>query len=297
MFTLNSDRLSVEIMEPGEGTNRGFRFDRAGYISEVVLDGDMRFAATEPRNLAHPSSLGRGFCNEYRFDPSGEAAIGDYFPKFGIGIIQKEDEGKFVFHKAYRNFRENAVAITKSKDAARFITEPMPCLGYAVRLTKEIRVSGNTMSMDVTVENVGEKPITMNEFCHNFISIDGMAVGSDYELDLPQCPDLGHERLNNRRGFSGVLRGNGRGLTFCEFTAIDTDYAVQGADMEQTVPFTWTLRHKGARGMVAGRDYFIPKFIAVWAVDHIVSPEVVHEFTVEPGAAHSWKREWTFDTF
>ena len=73
MFTLESSRLRLEIAEPGERPNTGFRFDRAGFIADVILDGGMHFGAAEPRNLIHPCSGGRGFCSEYRFDCSNEA--------------------------------------------------------------------------------------------------------------------------------------------------------------------------------------------------------------------------------
>ncbi|MCC8102084.1 MAG: hypothetical protein LIP11_07425 [Clostridiales bacterium] len=297
MFTIGSDRLRVEIAEPGEAPNNKSRFDRAGFISDVVLDGAMHFAASEPRNLAHPCSGGRGFCNEFRFDPSAEAQIGEFFPKFGIGLIRKEEDNKYIFHKTYKEIQEFPVNFTHTEQEAVFTTEPILCLGYAIRTVKTISVRDNQMTMVTVTENVGEKGIVMNEFCHNFISIDGMAVGSDYELSLPQCPDLGYDRLNNRRGFSGAMRGAGKGITFCEFTAIDTDFAIQGEDMEQVVPFTWRLSHRGARAYVDGADYFIPKFIAIWGVDHMVSPEVVHEFALAPGESHEWKRTWTFDTY
>ncbi len=297
MLTLSSERLRIEIAEPGEAPNHKFRFDRAGYVSEVVLDGEMHFTASEPRNLAHPCSGGRGFCNEFRFDPSGEAKVGEYFPKFGIGLIRKEDDEKYSFFRAYKDVMFFPVEYSKTENQAVFVTLPVACLGYAIKTTKTVTVQGNTMSMVTRVENVGEKEITMNEFCHNFISIDGMAVGSDYNLSLPRIPDLGYERLNNRRGFSGAMRGNGKGITFCEFTAIDTDYAVMGPDIEPTLPFTWKMTHKGARAYVEGEDHLIPKFVAIWGVDHIVSPEVVYEFTIKPGEDHEWSRTWKFDTY
>ena len=59
MLTLQNDRLRVEIAEPGEAPNTGFRFDRAGFIADVVLDGAHSFCTSEPLNLIHPSSGGR----------------------------------------------------------------------------------------------------------------------------------------------------------------------------------------------------------------------------------------------
>ncbi len=297
MITLSSDRLRVEIAEPGVSPNNKTRFDRAGYISDVILDGGIYFAASEPRNLVHPCSGGRGFCNEFRFDASAEAAIGEYFPKLGVGLIRKEEDKKYIFHRAYKDVLPYPIEYSCTANQAVFVTSPIPCLGYAVRTTKTITVEGNSITTKITLENVGNKEITVNEFCHNFISIDGMAVGSDYELTSPRFPEIKKERLNNRRGFSGSMRGIGRGISFCEFTAIDTDYAVLGCDLEQTVPFTWRMIHKGARAYVEGEDYFIPKFVSIWGVDHIMSPEIIHEFTVKPGGEHSWKRVLRFNTY
>lgn len=297
MFTLKSDRLRVEISEPQEKPNDRFRFDQAAYISDVILDGGMHFGASEPRNLAHPSSGGRGFCSEFRFDVSKEAEIGEYFPKFGVGLIRKEETEKYSFHKAYKDVKRFQVEIRHDEKKAVFITDPEPCLGYAMKSTRIVTVEGNCMILVTEAENTGEKEIQMQEFCHNFISIDGMAVGSDYRLDMPRIPDLGRERLNNRRGFSGVMRGAGKGITFCEFTAIDTDFAVDGADIEPEVPFNWKMTHLGARAYVEGADYFVPQKVAVWGVDHILSPEIVHGFVLKPGERHQWKRSWRFDTY
>lgn len=297
MFTLNSKRLRIEIAEPGESPNDRFRFDQAGYISDVILDGGMHFGASEPRNLVHPSSGGRGFCNEFRFDVSEEAEIGAWFPKFGVGLIRKEEVGKYLFYKAYKEVHRFPIEIEHDSEKAVFVTQPIPCLGYAIKSTKTITVEENGMIMTIQVENTGEKDIQMQEFCHNFISIDGMAVGSDYRLDMPQIPNLGYERLNNRRGFSGVLRGNGKGITFCEFTAIDSDFAIDGSVIEKTIPFRWKMTHLGAKAYVEGEDYLIPQKVAVWGVDHVLSPEIVHGFTIKPGERHQWKRCWKFDTY
>lgn len=296
MFTLKSNRLRVEISEPGENPNISLRFDRAGYISDVVLDGGYHFCASEPKNLAHPSSMGRGLCNEWCFDVSSEAQIGEYYPKFGVGLIRKEDNDRYIFHRAYKDVKFFPVQYEHTDDTATFVTEGEPCLGYALRNTKTITVKDNTITMVIKAENVGEKSIAMREFCHNFMSIDGMALGSDYQLSLPQVPDLGHSRLDTRNGKPGSMRGDGHGLTFCEFSAIDTDIAFEQADIENTIPFVWRLRHDGAKMWCQAEDYYHPIRVAVWAVDHIVAPEVNHAFTIAPGESHEWKRVWTFDT-
>ncbi|TDF91717.1 hypothetical protein [Paenibacillus piri] len=297
MITLCSDRLRIELPEPGEAPNTSTRFDRAGFISEVVLDGMVRFCASEPQNLPHPSSSGRGLCNEYRFNICEDVKIGEYFPKFGIGLFRKEEEGPYIFHKKYKDIIPFEISLEQHADRVIFVTEPMPCQKYALRTTKTISLAGNSLTMTVKAENVGDKEMALEEFCHNFISIDGMAIGSDYQLELPQCPDLGYERLNNRSGRPGSMRGNGKGITFCEFSAIDTDYSIEPNDMEDTVPFTWKMIHKGARAFVECEDRFKPSKIAIWAVDHMLCPEIIHGFHLMPYESNEWTRVWKFDTW
>lgn len=296
MFSLHSDRLRVELCAPGEKPNVSCRFDRAGYISDVVLDGGYHFCASEPRNLCHPTSMGRGLCNEWCLDVSSEAAIGEYFPKFGVGLIRKENTGKYIFFKQFRDVQPFPVSCEHTDREAVFITNPIPCLGYALKSTKTISVEGTTVTMTIKAENVGEKAMELREFCHNFISIDGMAVGSDYHIHMPSIPAQPPARLLNRNGKSSSFRGDGHGLTFCEFTAIDTDIAFNQADISSSIPFQWELRHDGAQMWVKGEDYYHPFRVAVWAVDHILAPEINHTFSLLPGQSHEWKRTWTFGT-
>lgn len=296
MFFLKSDRLRVEISEPGENPNVSLRFDHAGYISDVVLDGGYHFCASEPKNLSHPSSMGRGLCSEWVCDVSAEAEIGEYFPKFGVGLIRKEEDFKYVFHKAYKDVRFFPVKFEHDDRTACFVTEGVPCLGYALRTERKISVEGNQITMLISAENTGEKTVDMREFCHNFMSIDGMALGTDYHLSLPRVPDMGHDRLNNRSSKKGSWRGDGHGLTLCEFSAIDTDILFTQDMIENRIPFVWELRHDGAKMRCRAEDYYHPYWVAVWAVDHIISPEVNHHIVLEPGQSAEWKRVWTFDT-
>lgn len=297
MITLKSDRLRVEIMEPGEHPNNGFRFDRSGYIADVILDNDIHFCASEPKNLVHPTSWGRGLCNEYRLDLSKEIQIGEYFPKFGIGLIRKEDDGKFIFYKQYKDIIPFKIDVEKSENAICFNTNPMPCMGYALACKKTISLEDTELFMDLEVENVGEKEVNLQEFCHNFLSIDGMAVGSDYVLELPQIPDQGKKRMNSRRGFSGSFRGAGKGFTFCEFTAIDTDLQVDASSVDKTHPFSWNLYHKGAGAQVYGEVSFTPGEIDIWGVDHVISPEIVNYVNIKPSETKKWRYKWRFDMF
>ena len=296
MILLQNDRLQVMLADPGQTPADRFRFDHAGLVTEVILDGRVHYCATEPQNLRHPSSGGRGLCNEYRTSLSDEAAVGEWFPKFGVGLIRKEADEKFVFWKRYREFELFEITVAQSENSVTYTTLPKACNGYALCTQKRISLAQNTLTMVITAENTGEKALELEEFCHNFLSIDGMAIGSDYQLSLLQGPDLGNERLPNRSGGRpGSMRGNGKGITFCEYSAIDTDYAIDPVQVEDSLPFRWSILHRGAKASVACEESFKPAKIAIWAVDHMFCPEIVHGFLLAPGETHTWTRTWTFD--
>ena len=76
MYTIENDRLRIDIADPLDAEKLTTRFDYTGFITNVVLDKSICFTATEPRSRKHPSSGGRGLCSAYRFDVFQEARIG-----------------------------------------------------------------------------------------------------------------------------------------------------------------------------------------------------------------------------
>ena len=291
MILLENDRLRVEISEPGENPNQTVRFDRAGFISEVTLDGAYHFGANEPSNLAHPSTGGRGFCCEYKANYSGEVGDGEYFPKLGVGLIRRE--GPYKFFGKYKDIQYFPVSVTSSRTEAVFVTEPAECLGVAMRQTKRVSIDGNTMTVDVTVENTGSRPIETQEYCHNFISVDGMGISPEYRVEFPLLSLEEGVRENEyptpcnyyAKGSTISYLRTEREVSLCKIPL--TGYKGQK-------PFTYTVAHSGAKARVEGCDDVVCNDIILWSTDHIISPEIIQKIMVQPGEKFSWKRSWTF---
>lgn len=294
MIMLQSDRLRLEIAEPLEAPNRTFRFDRAGFIAEVVLDGAVHFCANEPQNLSHPSSGGRGMCNEFTADFSRDVQPGDYYPKLGVGLIRRDEE-PYVFHKKYSDVQDYPVEVSVEENQVEFRTKAVACNQVAVSLVKTIHLSGNVVTMEVSATNEGEIAVDTLEYCHNFFSIDGMAISPDYEIDLPDLPDMGTEQKLNIHGEPCNWRGNGKGLTFLQCTTDCAHVSFPLDEMYNDGSFHWTLRHRGAKAWVEATEYFWPEKMDIWSVDHMVSPEVFYHLSLQPGETKSWKRQWVFD--
>jgi len=292
MIRLKSDRLTVDIAEPGQKPNTTCRFERAGFVEEVTLDGEYRFCESEPHHLFHPCTGGRGLCNEFALDASSEAKTGEYFPKPGIGLFRKERDEPHRFFDFYKDVKEFPVAISaRSDDSVTFTVEPIPCLGYALRHTKTVRVAGNALQFETTVQNVGERDFNAGEYCHNFLSVAGMALGPGYRLDIPSLKDMGDAAVD------GALRGCGHGFTFTGHSLAACMANLTGADFDLGggKPFEWTLSNSDAKARVSCVERIRFDRMTLWACDHMVSVESFHKLAVPPGGADTWRREWVFE--
>ncbi|MDR3120506.1 MAG: hypothetical protein LBU58_04125 [Clostridiales bacterium] len=289
MYVLQSDRLRVDVSEPGAAPNVTTRFDRAGFVEEVVLDGLHRFCASEPHNHGRTSG-GRGICNEYVCRTYDDAAVGGYFPKPGVGLLLKEKDEPYSFMNPYKA-RPFRISVSHSPNALLFVTEPETCIGYALRQEKRLEVNGNRLEMRVTLQNVGERDFEAEEYCHNFLTVNGMAIDPDYKLTIPSITDRGHDAV------VGALMGNGKGFTFAGASRKAMFLAVPGEEFELAPghAFEWRLENTGEGLRVCGRDQINLSRVSFWAIDHMISIESFHKLRLAPGECGSWTRVWTFD--
>ncbi len=296
MKIIQSNRLTAFILESAAVSKNTQRFDSAGFVFQVLLDNYIPFCATEPKNLWHPCTGGAGLCCEYSADYSGLSRAGEYFPKIGAGLLRREDDTDHIFYRRYSDFKPYQVECTFTNDTASFLTRPDPCCGIAVEQKKTVSVNDNVLTMSVQLKNVGERTIETREYCHNFLSLDGMSSTPDYKLELPHLKNLGNDVLTDCTGGKGCFKGIGKGLTFKEFTSVASlnNYGREFFE-DNNPPFTFRMICGGCKASVTGAEDFLPDQISVWGVDHILSPEIMHDIKVEPGKEISWTRRWTFD--
>ena len=295
MLYLKNERLYVEIPDPGEMPNHTFRFDRAGFISQVVLDGKCYFCTSEPKILAHPSSGGRGICSELICDCDLEFSPGEYFPKFGIGLLKKDDDKPYLFHKKYEEKPFVIHVDREGDDRVVFTTEPMPCGGYALAQKKTVRLQDNTIVMTHELENTGEKHISLREYNHNMFSLDELAIGPDYEIELPDIRPLPEGVLPE--AFEGYAQNfvweNGR-MHIRRYTDIASVYAMPQEYLTDAPQFRWNMINKKGHVAIEAVDGFKPVQVNFWTVDHVCSVESFKGVELEPGQKEVYERRWSF---
>ncbi|MGM9522270.1 MAG: hypothetical protein ACI3VB_07325 [Oscillospiraceae bacterium] len=289
MITLKSDRLLVEIAEPGISPNTTIRFDRAAFITQVTLDGKHTFCTFEPNKPELPRTGGFGICSEIKADTIQDSPVGGQFHKFGVGLFIKPDEEPYSFRRTYQ-CEPYEVSYSATDTEAVFVTNTPVCFGYALNLRKTVSVSGNTLRIQYEYENTGSKPLVLGEYCHNFITIDNLPLGKEYYLSMNVKNQDGN--LPSRGG--GSLHGSGNGFTFDDYFDEGTSVIVKSEDVLDG-EFFWRLDHKNSEASIMERTSFKPGRMIVWAIDCDVSPEIYNNFTLNPKEKANYWREFVFN--
>ncbi len=182
---LSNGVLSVDIADIGEDY-KGTRFDWTGFITQVTLEkGSHTFCVPESLREGEGTG-GSGLCNEFGISRAigyDETPIGGWFPKPGIGLLQKLDSQSYSFLSNYP-LTPFAIDMEVRDDSVTYTVQPMESNGYAVLLTKTISIKEDQLIIAYELHNKGEKPFQTEEYIHNFIGIDGLNIGADFELRL-----------------------------------------------------------------------------------------------------------------
>jgi hypothetical protein len=291
---LASDRLTVEIAPPGTAYART-RFDWTAFVTQVTLDGKHTYCVPEDPD-PDKGTGGIGLCNEFGIDqPIGydDAQPGECFPKLGIGVLERADASPYTFMRPYTIAERFPIQIETTDTSAQFVIEPVACRGYAARLNKRVTVEGAALQIAYRLENVGQKPIVANEYCHNFCGIDGHLLGPDYNLRLPypiQFEPLPQALAGHTP--SDVLVVQERALWLRETP--QRPFYRRFAGFAQTGQPQWELVHAPSGVGMREIDDFAPCRVALWGTRHVISTEVFKALDVQPGETETWTRRWEF---
>ncbi len=274
---IRSDRLAVEVSEPGM-VYRGSRFDWTGTVVQVTLDGRHTFCGAEPPG----GTGGVGLHNEFGlFAAIGydEAAPGERFPKLGVGLLTRPDDGRYRFARPHE-IEPFPMTASATGDSAGFTVEPRECRGYAARLVKRLAVKEDTLRIGYGLENVGTRPLETHEYVHNFLCLDGQPVGPDYRLSVPTA---------SLDWLTPPLRADGERITWAQ-TPHEAFYGRTSA-FAAADP-CWGL----SGGGLAVRECTDRPWMtfALWGTDSVVSPEAFVAVRVPPGGRMAWERTYTF---
>ncbi len=310
---LNSRRLSVEVARPGT-VYQGTRFDWTGFVTQVVLDGKHTFCVPESLTPGQGTG-GIGICNEFGIDIGtgyDEVGAGGLFPKFGVGLLKRGPEPKYSFWHSQPVGQAFPIDISSTETSVTFRLQPVECRGYAARQTKTLTVMENQLEVAYRMENTGNKPIRTNEYVHNFIGIDGLLLGPEYQVIFPypvvfekaNAPVVGlmkllpgflRARIDRAYAEKSIepLEAQGDHIQIKHMPQRSFYCRMQG--FQRSDQPQWELRHLTSGVSMREYDDFAPCRVAMWGEAHVISVEVFVAIDLQPGESMSWKRRFEFN--
>jgi hypothetical protein len=285
MIRIFNDRMVIEIQEPGSGYKRA-RFDWSGICQQIRLDGEHIFCSQEATANA-PGTEGIGLTDEFGIHtPIGYDQIeaGSWFPKIGIGFLQKVNNDPYNFFYDY-NIQPVPFQYEQDRnDQLSFLQESEILNGWGWRLRKTLSLDGAGLAIDYALENRGEKAIVTEQYNHNFIAINGETVGPGYQLNTSFPLDL--------TVINGGVQVDHQNFNLTEVPP--TFIYVMQPDCGGLENTEWRLIHQpSGHGLQVSELFPLQKF-ALWGMSHVISPEFFVWIDLEPGQTQTWQRKYTF---
>ncbi len=287
---LKNKNLEIHIDLPLENYQFS-RFDWTSKITSVKFKG-IPVCTQEKIEGDVDNVYGKGFYNEFGIEiPIGfdEIKEGEYFPKIGIGALQKEGEA-YAFSKAYEMKPAKFSVIT---DINKLIVECESQLvnGYAYTLRKEIELLESSFVIHYKLHNTGDKTIFTNEYTHNFLAINKELMGRDYILKFPfdLKPELFNAILNPEEK---VVLGEKQ----ISFNGTPEEQFFYGnLTGNKMVDAHWELINTKSKIGISETGSFLTNKINLWGWKHVISPELFFDINLKPNQEIEWSR--TYDIY
>jgi hypothetical protein len=291
-MVLKTEQLQVLINAPGEVYNSS-RFDWTGQIEQVTYKNKHTFCTNETLDASLKSTRGIGMCNEFGIStPIGydDCKVGEFFPKIGIGLLEKENDLPYHFFKPYKVVPGH-FEVKQIGDSDLVITSSISnCRGYGYILEKHFEVSGNILFIKYKLTNTGSKAIETEEYCHNFININNLSVNADYKLKFPIKINTGNfiEEVNPNY----CVEINNNQLSWKSTPESDFFYTDLNAGHNKIN--TWSIENTKAGVGVREFVNCVPAQCNVWGKSHVISPEIFINIKLNPRETMQWERKYEF---
>lgn len=293
--SISNGRIRLELYLPDAkaGYYRGTRFDWSGAVSSLQWNGHEYFGQWFDRYdpLIHDAITGpveeflTGNASSLGYD---EAKPGETFVRIGVGVVRKPDEKEYRRFATYEILDAGAWAIDRGTDRIALTHSLRDSTGYAYVYRKTLRLDGNTLVLEHSLQNTGSKPIATSVYNHNFFTIDRQTTGPDFIVRFPFEP-------RPARPIAPLAEQRGREIAFLRelepkqtvFTELDgfgTTAAHYGFELEN--------RKTGAGVRVTG-DRPLSKLL-FWSAPKTICPEPYIDASVEPGRTSTWRTTYEF---
>lgn len=287
MLILKNQLLEIEICEPGELYN-STRFDWTGLISQVTLENKHTFCTNETTIPTLRSEKGIGLCHEFGIStPVGyaECPMGQYFLKIGTGKLLKDTDGDYDFFKKYNIIPAEFKTVSVSGSECVLFASDNDTRGYSYTFSKKYQLFGNKLKIQCLLKNNGSKKIITEEYCHNFMALDNLAVNNYYTLEFDTHLYSTFEHTVNP-SLCTIISKNG--ISWQSVPESDFFFSKIGAMK------SWTIKNFTSGTYVTEKVHFTPVYCNLWGKGHVISPELFFHINLNAGEEISWEREYEF---
>jgi hypothetical protein len=290
----------VARIDAARGFYNGTRFDQAGVITSLILNGKEFygpwFERTAPNVLdytyvgddivAGPDSAISGPVEE--FAPLGFEAKPGPFVKIGVGVLYQPDTQPYDHYRHYRILDAGERTTRAGKTSVTF-TQNLHAIGYGYVYEKTLSLVPGKPQLLIThrLRNTGSKPINTTVYDHNFLKSihgnGGTKIAFPFTLSAANPPPADLMRIQsntltylrpmaNKERISFLVTGFGK-------TAADYDFTIEDA-----------VNGGGVR--VQGNQAITR--LNIFSVDRVQSVEPYIAIDLTPGTERQWSYTYSF---
>lgn len=302
-------RATVYLPDAKNGFYRGTRFDWSGVICDLEFAGHHLYRPwftatdTEVRDFVYkddgivvgPNSAMTGPVEEFQ-TPIGydTAKAGDTFLKVGVGLLRKADDTPYQFGKHFEIVDGGKWTVKSTSSSVTFeqvLGDKDSDYGYVY--TKTLRLVGDSsrLTIEHRLKNTGKLAIVSKLYDHNFLTVDGMGVGSAYSMSVPykivptRAPDAKFATIEgSTASYIADLQGQDR-VTF----------GLQGFSAEAK-DYHFVIVNKAAKLRVTIVGDRPLTNASVWSIRSVMAVEPFIDVKADPGKEMTWSYTYSYET-
>jgi len=276
-FYLDNGTIRAKILFPVNKKYEGKRFCHSGFITDIWYK-NVKFSEYE-RSQGDPTTEGSGMCAAYEPLEMEKPADGQRYLMPGVGVLTAGDTG--------REFERLPTEFSYDDLHAVFTTQSPDVDGYSYFETRKIMLEDDEIKETVTLRNTGSKRFACSEYNHNFLSLGGLDIGTDYEMRVyciqkPESFSFKEKVMEN-----GIFTYDDYPTRSCFFKTFDTKPVREDG-------MAWEMRSKSTGISCYEKVDFVPDRLQVWNDYYVMCCEVFAPVDLAPGEEVTWTRRWGF---
>ena len=263
----------------------GTRFEHFHFIKQVVLDKTHTFLGIE-KTINGQGTGGVGLMSGWLWKaPEQIKKIRNQYPILGVGVVNLKDNEQYSIRENYPVEFVQTKQVMKKENLFSCELFQKDFYGYSYKILRTFEVKDNKLILKTRIENLGEKKIIAEQFCHNFLMFDQKMIYSSYKISLYGIKDL------------NIVRGK---------ILLDKDYYFpKEFEQEQgslALSFNYAsdksritrIENKATGTFVEIEDSFTSKRFYHWLSNWCLSPESFVELNLEKNETEEFSKTYTF---